>query len=396
MGKPPRLHLGMVGGGRGAFIGAIHAAAARIDDRFEVVAGCLSSDPEIARLSAVDWRITAERAYTSFTEMAEQEALRQDRIDAVAIVTPNHTHFAVSKAFLEAGFHVVCDKPLATNLDDCLALIDLVETHKAHFVLTHTYSGYPMVRMARELVRNGNLGKIHSVHVEFIQDWLAEPLDTAGDKQASWRTDPERAGPGGCVADIGSHALHLARYVSGLEVTEVCARLRSIVAHRRLDDYAHSLLQFANGAEGTLVATQVSQGNGCGLQIRVEGYEGTLSWHQERPNELRKSLKNGDTVTLNRRLDGADWGSRSSRLPRGLGEGFIEAFANIYSDTADLLQGRAFAAGDLPDVYDGAVGIAFVEAAVASSAAGGQWTALREIQRNPKSVPPNRTGLPAS
>ncbi|WP_160012263.1 Gfo/Idh/MocA family protein [Rhizobium sp. 18055] len=382
-----RLRLGMVGGGRGAFIGSIHASAARMDDRFEIVAGCLSSDPAKAKASAGDWHIANERAYTSYEEMGLIEAGREDGIDAVAIVTPNHTHYAISKIFLKHGISVICDKPLATSLRDSLDLVDIVTVGRPKFILTHAYSGYPMVRQARELVRGGELGKIHTIHVEFIQDWLASPLDALGDKQALWRTDPVIAGPGGCIADIGTHALHLARFVSHLEVTDVCARLRSIVPGRRLDDYGHALLKFSSGAEGTLTVSQVSQGSGCGLSIRVSGDKGTLSWHQERPNELIFGRGNGEVSVLHRRTDDGTWAANSSRLPRGISEGFVEAFANIYSDAADLILGGGFAIGDLPDVIDGAIGIEFVEAAVKSSSSGGTWIRLSNLRpRGPGTV----------
>lgn len=371
-----RLRLGMVGGGRGAFIGSIHAMAARLDDRFEIVAGCLSSDPAKARASAMDWHIDRERAYVSFEEMACSESKRDDGIDAVAVVTPNRTHYAISKAFLAQGISVICDKPLATNLRDCLDLIATVETGRASCTLTHAYCGYPMVRHGRELVRQGVLGRIHTVHVEFIQDWLASPLELQGDKQAQWRTDPAIAGPGGCIADIGTHALHLARFMSHLEVTEVCARLRRIVPGRQLDDYGQVMLKFSSGAEGTLIVSQVSHGNGCGLGIKIFGDLGSLSWHQERPNELVMGRENGEVSIINRRNDDGSWAARSSRLPRGISEGFIEAFANIYGDAADLISGISKAAGDVPDVYDGAIGIEFVEAAIKSSNAGGAWVKM--------------------
>nr|WP_307274943.1 Gfo/Idh/MocA family oxidoreductase [Labrys wisconsinensis] len=378
-----RLRLGMVGGGRGAFIGAVHALAARMDNRFELVAGCLSSDPARARASAQDWFIAPDRTYDDFQTMAQAEAARADGIDAVAIVTPNDTHHAICRAFLDRKIDIVCDKPLTTTLDDALDLVAQVRRTGLVFVLTHTYSGFPMVRQARAMVAAGELGAIRLVHVEFLQDWLAAPLEDQGDKQALWRTDPQRAGPGGCIADIGTHALHLARYVTGLEVEAVAAQLRSFLPGRRLDDNAQLLMRLTGGAEGTLLASQVAHGNECGLRLRVYGERGGLAWDQERPNHLCWAPAGCAAQTLSRgdaSLSAA--ARRATRLPRGLTEGYLEAFGNIYADAAGaILSRRQGGRPDLediglPGVVDGAIGIAFVEAALRSQQDRGAWVEI--------------------
>ena len=318
-----RLRLGMVGGGEGSFIGAVHRIAARIDDRYELVAGAFSSNPERSRSSALSLHVHPDRAYGSFEAMAVLEAARDDRIDVVSVVTPNDSHVAICRAFLEHGIPVICDKPLATTLSDARDLREAVRASGLPFVLTHNYSGYPMVREARALVRGGALGPVRVVQVEYAQDWLATDLEASGQKQAAWRTDTSRSGPAGSVGDIGTHAHHLAGFVSGLRVESLLADLSCFVPGRRLDDDARVLLRFEGGVRGMLWCSQVAVGHENGLRLRVFG----------------------------------------------------EGFAQVYADAADLLEGRGDPDG-LPGIEDGVAGVAFIEAVVASGRAGGVWTAL--------------------
>jgi predicted dehydrogenase len=382
---PPRrrLRLGIVGGGSGAFIGAVHAMAARLDGRFDLVAGCLSSDPERARRAAADWLLPADRAYGSYEEMAAAEAARADGIDAVAVTTPNDSHHAVCRTFLERGIDVICDKPLTTRHEDALDLVRRVEASGLVFVVTHAFSAYPMVRQARDMVAAGGLGRLRLVHVEYLQDWLATPLEATGNKQAGWRTDPARSGPGGCIADIGTHAFHLARFVTGLEVEAIRAELHTFVPGRRLDDNAHVGLRFADGVHGTLIASQVAPGNECGLRVRVYGEKAGLAWRQEHPNQLQLTPLGEPVRTLSRGEPGLSSGSqRVTRVPRGHPEGYLEAFANLYAEAAVAIEarrdGRALEPGTVryPTVVDGAIGVAFIETAVESSRRGGVWLDL--------------------
>ena len=377
-----KLRLGMVGGGQGAFIGAVHRIAARLDDQFELVAGCLASEPARARASAADLGLPPERAYDDFETMARAEAGRPDGIDVVAIVTPNHVHFAAAKAFLEAGIHVICDKPLTTALADAEALAALVHARNKAFVLTHNYTGYPLVRQARAMVAAGTLGRIRVVQVEYPQDWLATPLEATGQKQAAWRTDPDRAGPVGCLGDIGTHAFNLVRFVTGLRVAQVFAELTTFVEGRRLDDDAQLLLRLEGGAKGALWSSQVATGNENGLRLRLYGESGGLAWSQEDPNVLWFSPLGEPPRRLTRGGPGLDAAARSvTRLPPGHPEGYLEGFANLYADAARLI--RAIDAGRLPPpesawlptVDDGVEAIRFVEAALASQR-GGTWTAV--------------------
>jgi predicted dehydrogenase len=281
-----RLRLGMVGGGQGAFIGAVHRLAARMDDRYELVAGALSSDPDRALASAVELNIDPARSYADFAAMARAEAGRPDGIDVVAIVTPNHLHHAPAKAFLEAGISVICDKPLTSTLEDARDLAAAVAASDAVFALTHNYTGYPMARQAREMVATGELGRLRVVQVEYAQDWLTTRLEETGQKQAAWRTDPARSGAAGSVGDIGTHAFNLAEFVSGLEVERVAADLTSFVAGRALDDDARMLLRLSGGARGALWCSQVAPGNENALRLRVYGERAGLEWRQEQPNAL--------------------------------------------------------------------------------------------------------------
>jgi len=379
-----RLRLGMVGGGQGAFIGAVHRIAARLDDRFELVAGALSSDPERARASAAEAGIA--RSYADWQEMARAEAARDDGIDAVAIVTPNHLHAPVATAFLEAGIHVVCDKPLAISLAEGEALAKLAHQKNKLFALTHTYSGYPLVRHARELVEAGELGQIRVVQVEYAQDWLAEPIETGGlNKQAGWRTDPALAGPAGCLGDIGTHAYHLAAFVTGMTPAALSAELHTFVPGRRIDDHVQAMLRYANGARGMLWASQVASGAENALRLRVYGTKAGISFDQEQPNELWFTPLGGAAERLTRgRVSGAS-AIHATRVPPGHPEGYLEAFAQLYKDAAlqieALDEGRALPAESLllTTVEDGVAGLRFIDAVLASSAADGQW---REIEKS--------------
>jgi predicted dehydrogenase len=379
-----RLRLGMVGGGQGAFIGAVHRLAARMDDRYELVAGAFSSDPNRAKASAAELRIAPERAYGDFREMAEREAAREDGIDAVAIVTPNHLHHAPAKAFLEAGIHVICDKPMTTTLEDALDLVETVRRTGLVFGLTHNYTGFPMVRQAREMVAAGELGRIRVIQVEYPQDWLATRLEETGQKQASWRTDPARSGAGGCVGDIGSHAFNLAGFITGLELVELCADLSSFVEGRQLDDDCRMLLRYADGARGMLWASQIAAGNRNALRVRVYGEKAGLAWHQEFPDHLVVSPLGAPPQLIARMGPGAGpAAARVSRIPTGHNEGYLEAFANIYGDIAEAIAARLEnrepdpAALDHPTVEDGARGVKFITAAVESSRRGGRWVDAR-------------------
>jgi predicted dehydrogenase len=378
-----RLRLGMVGGGRGAFIGGVHRMAARLDDRYELVAGALSSDPERAHASAADLHIAPERSYGSFGEMAKQEAVRPDGIDVVAVVTPNHLHFAPAKAFLEAGINVICDKPMTHRLEDALALQQVVAKSGLVFGLTHTYTGYPMVRQARAMVAAGELGEIRVVQVEYAQDWLTTRTEDSANKQAEWRVDPARSGAAGCVGDIGTHAFNMAEFVSGLSVAELAADLTTFVAGRRLDDNAAMLLRFAGGARGAMWASQVAPGNENALRLRVYGSKAGLDWSQEQPNALLftpfgeppRLIRRGGAGTL-------PVAAHASRVPAGHPEGYLEAFAQLYRDLAEQIV--ALKAGRQPDpasllvpgIEAGVRGMRFITAAVASSNANAGWTKL--------------------
>jgi predicted dehydrogenase len=373
----------MVGGGPGAFIGAVHRIAARLDDRYDLVAGALASDPERARAGATALGIAPDRAYGSYREMAAKERARSDRIEAVAIVTPNHQHHGPAKLFLESGFHVICDKPLTTNLADALDLADTVHRTGLVFGLTHNYTGYPMVRQARALVADGQLGRIRVVQVEFAQDWLTTRLEETGQKQAAWRTDPAQSGPAGSLGDIATHAYNLVRFVTGLGCEAIAADLSTFVANRRLDDNVNMLLRLTEGARGMLWASQVAPGNENNLRLRVYGDRAGLDWRQEDPNYLWLT-PHGAPAQLLRRA-GAGVGpaaAHAARIPAGHPEGYLEAFAQLYADLAERIaahrDGRpADPATDLvPGVEDGVEGMRFIEAALASSRADAKWVTL--------------------
>jgi predicted dehydrogenase len=377
--RAPRIRLGMVGGGIDAFIGGVHRIAARLDDKFELVAGALSSTPERSFKSGAALGLDPERTYEDFKDMAMREGRLKDGIEAVAIVTPNHMHYPVAKEFLRRDIHVICDKPLTATLADAKKLAKLVDKSDALFVLTHNYTGYPMVRHARELVRSGELGAIRLVQVEYAQDWLAEPLELSGQKQAAWRTDPERSGAGGATGDIGTHAYNLAEFVTGLTLESLAADVHTFVRGRKLDDNAHVLLRFNGGAKGMLWCSQVAVGQENGLKLRVYGTNGGLEWAQEDPNYLHWSKLGAPRRCVSRSGAGAGGdAARVTRIPSGHPEGYLEAFANIYSEAAAAINAKK--AGTpvdpkvvYPSVHDGVRGVAFVEACVASSRRNGAW-----------------------
>lgn len=378
-----RLRLGMVGGGQGAFIGAVHRIAARLDDHYELVAGAFSSDPARALASAEALRVAPGRAYADFSGMAEAEAGREDGVDVVSVVTPNHVHHAACRAFLDRGIPVICDKPLTTGLADALDLREAVRASGLPFVLTYNYTGYPMVRQARAMVGAGELGAVRVVQVEYPQEWLTSALEESGHKQAEWRTDPARSGPAGSVGDIGTHAHNLAEFVTGLRVEAVAADLATFVPGRRLDDNANMLLRFEGGAKGMLWCSQVAPGHENGLRLRVYGERGGLEWRQEHPNQLGFAEPGHAPRLLSRGAPGlgAD-ASRATRIPSGHPEGYLEAFAQLYADAAELLwawkEGRAPdpAATLAPGVGAGVRGVAFIAAAVESSRQDAAWTRL--------------------
>lgn len=378
-----RLRLGMVGGGRGAFIGAVHRIAARLDDRYELVAGALASDPVRARDSAAELHIAPDRAYGDFTTMAKAEAVRPDRIDAVAIVTPNNVHHAASRAFLDAGIHVICDKPLTTTVAEAEDLVATVARTELLFALTYNYTGHPMVRQARAMVAEGALGPIRVVQVEYPQDWLATPLEDTGQKQAEWRTDPARSGAAGSLGDIGTHALNIVEFVTGLTASEVAADLTTFVPGRRLEDNAHVLLRFDRGARGMLWSSQVAPGNENALKLRIYGERAGLEWEQEEPNRLRFARLGEPPQVIRRAGPGADAAAaHATRIPAGHPEAYLEAFAQLYTDFAEQItarrEGRSPDPASLlvPTVQDGLRGVRFVMAAVESSRRGCAWVRL--------------------
>ena len=378
-----RIRIGLVGGGQGSFIAAAHRAAARLDDGYELVAGALSSDPQRALASGLELRLAPDRCYADYADMARREAQRSDGIDAVLIVTPNHLHFPVAQAFLEQGIHVICDKPMTTRLDHADVLLALAERQGLLFMVTHTYSGYPLVRHARELVRNGALGDIRVVQVEYAQDWLAEPLELTGQKQAEWRADPLRAGPAGALGDIGTHAFHLAGFVTGLEVDLLAAELTTFVAGRALDDHVQVMLRYQGGARGMLWASQVATGSANRLQLRVFGSRAAIHFDQESPDQLLFTRLGEATQIVRRGATPAGGDAAlATRLPAGHPEGYFEAFAQLYRDFSLVWQasvaGQPFDAAHhpMPTVRDGRQGMAFIDAVLRSHQGGSSWVAL--------------------
>lgn len=378
-----RLRLGMVGGGPGGFIGAVHRIAARLDDRFELVAGALSSDAARSRAAGLQLHLTADRAYGTYAEMASMEAARKDKIDAVSVVTPNNSHYPIAKKFLEAGFHVICDKPLTTTLEEARDLAQIVRRTGLIFGLTHNYTGYPMVRQARQMTAAGELGEIRVVQVEYAQDWLSTPLEKTGQKQAVWRTDPAISGPAGALGDIGTHAYNIVCFVTGLTCEKVAADLSSFLPGRRLDDNVHMLLRFKGNARGMLWASQVAPGNANNLRLRVYGEKAGLEWHQEEPNTLKFTPLGKPPMTIRRAGEGASSdAAHASRIPGGHPEGYLEAFAQLYTDLAEQISarmgGRKPAESSLlvPNVEDGVDGMRFITAVLDSSKRDASWMEL--------------------
>ena len=382
-----KLKAGMVGGGRDAFIGGVHRLAMRLDGKIELVAGAFSSNPEKAKLSGEDLLLDSKRVYADYHTMAREESRLPagERIDFVSVVTPNRTHVPVAKAFLEAGFNVVCDKPLAFDLDEALALREVVRKTGKVFALTHNYTGYPMVKEARELVRTGELGEILKVVAEYPQGWLIKPIEAQGHKGAAWRTDPQQAGAAGCVGDIGTHAENLGRYITGLQIEELCAEFTSFVKGRQLEDDANLLIRYKGGAKGVLSASQISVGEENDLSIRVYGSKASLEWHQEDPNDLVVKYNDKPRRVYRR---GNEYLSavakRFTRVPSGHPEAFLEAFANIYLGAARAIEAEVNGQPippdcDFPTIDDGVEGMAFIATAVESAKAGGVWTRMVEI-----------------
>ncbi|GLR66636.1 oxidoreductase [Acidocella aquatica] len=372
-----RLRLGMVGGGHGAYIGGIHRYAARLDGQYELVAGAFDVDPEKGKAFAAEVFIDSGRSYGDYQEMIEAERQRADRIDVVAICTPNHTHFPIAAAFLQAGFDVICEKPLTTTQEDAVKLVQIAGETGRFLGVTYTYSGYPLVHEARAMVAAGKIGKVRVVQVEYPLEWMATAIEQGGNQQASWRTDPKRSGRGGSIGDIGTHAYHLAGFVTGLKLESLCADLATFVGGRVLDDNAHVMLRYEGGARGLLWSSQVAIGSSNGIRLRVFGETGSLSWFQEEPNVLVHAPLNGHPVTIKRANAASGTGAQArTRTPPGHPEGYIEAFANLYGGFAEVIRagregrdpgpiGQAVPAG-----YDGLKGVAFVDAVVDSHEAG--------------------------
>ena len=380
-----KLRYGMVGGGQNAFIGAVHRLAANLDGQIELVAGAFSSDAANSKATGEQLFLNPARVYASYAEMAEREAAlpADERIDFVAIVTPNFLHAPVAELFLKKGFHVVCDKPMTLDLKEAKALRATVRKTGKVFALTHNYTGYPMVKEARELVRSGKLGKILKVVAEYPQGWLLDKIEDTGQKQAAWRADPKKAGASCCVGDIGTHAENLGRYITGLEIDELCAEFTTFVPGRKLEDDANMLIRYHGGAKGVLHCSQISCGEENNLNIRVYGTKGSLAWQQEHPNEL-KFIAKGEPAKILRRGNGyvSDVAKKFTRLPFGHPEAFIEAFANIYLEAVAAIRARI--AGkkgsfDFPTVDDGVLGMAFIETAVKSAASKGKWTRFPKL-----------------
>jgi predicted dehydrogenase len=378
-----KLKMGMIGGGQGAFIGNVHRLAARLDGKIDIVAGAFSANPEKSKQSGAELGLDPRRVYPDYQTMAAQEARlpKGERIDFVSIVTPNRMHYPPAKTFLEAGFNVVCDKPMTFNLEEAVQLRDLVKKSGKVFALTHNYTGYPMVKEAREMVQKGELGKILKIVAEYPQGWLLDPVDVTGQKVV-WRTNPEVSGASSCIGDIGTHAENLGRYITGLEIDELCADFTTFVPGRRLEDDGNLLIHYKGGARGVLYTSQVAAGEENDINIRVYGTKASLEWHQEEPNELlvkypdspRKIFRRGANYVT-------DVAKRFTRLPVGHPEAFIEAFANIYVEAVRAIEAEANGKPlpndlDFPTVEDGVKGMAFIATAVQSAKAGATWTKM--------------------
>ncbi len=382
-----KLRMGLVGGGQGAFIGRVHATAAILDNRACLVAGALSSDPAKAKASAPDFDIKPDRAYGSVPEMIASELKLPvgERVDFVSVATPNHTHFEIAKAFAEAGFNVMCDKPMTFDLAQAEELANVVAQSGVVFGVTHNYTGYPLVRQARDMVMSGELGEINAVRAFYIQGWLRTKLEASGQKQADWRTDPKRSGAAGCFGDIATHAYNLGRFVTGLIPDQISCSLKSFVEGRSLDDYGTAVIRFTNGALGTVTASQISHGRENDLWIEVDGTKGALEWHQEEPNKMTCRV-NGKPHQIYTRAGGPYLGAMagaSSRIPAGHPEAFLEAFANVYTaaygDMIKRATGQKFDGQNslYPNVADGVDGMNFITQSVASSSDGGAWKSLK-------------------
>ena len=380
-----KIRMGMVGGGHGAFIGGVHRIAAALDQQIELVCGAFSSDPDRSKSSGQDFFLPEARCYCDYaTMMAEEAKLPEgERMDFVAIVTPNHLHFPAAKAALEAGFHVLSDKPATFNLAEAKALAEMVQNTGLLYGLTHNYTGYPMIKQAREMVHSGEFGKIRKLVVEYPQGWLARPIEQEDQKQAAWRTDPKRSGAAGCIGDIGTHAENLAEYITGLKIKELAADLTAFVDGRLLDDDGNILLRFEGGAKGILHASQISVGEENSLNIRLYGETGGLEWHQMEPNSLR--VHHLDQPTQIYRTGNGYLGESATahcRIPAGHPEGYLEAFANIYRNFAADISASLWDESkqenlhDYPTIEDGVRGMAFIEATVASSRNNAAWTPL--------------------
>ena len=382
-----KLRMGMVGGGRGAFIGAVHRMAANLDGKIELVAGALSSDPEKSKLSGEDFFLDPDRVYGSYQEMAEKEAAREDKVDFVTIVVQNHLHFDVAKTFIEAGFNVVCDKPMTQTLEQAIELRELVKQSGLVFALTHNYTGYPMVKEARRMVRDGELGRLLKVVAEYPQGYAVGDVEGEGQgKISNWRADPKIAGASNCMGDIGTHAHNLVRYVTGLEIDEICSELTAFIPGRELDDDGNNLIRFKGGAKGIIYASQISNGDENALSIRAYGTKASIEWHQEEPNDLTVKYANAPRKTYRRGNDYlGEAAQKYTRTPFAHPEGFIEAFANIYlaaaEAIADRVDGKSAPEGgyDYPGVDDGVAGMAFIKSSVESSASDQKWIKFPEI-----------------
>lgn len=381
--------MGMVGGGRGAFIGQVHRMAANLDGKIDLVAGCFSSDPEKSKLSGQDFFVDPDRAYGSYQEMAEKEAAREDKIDFVSIVVQNFLHFDVAKTFLEAGFNVICDKPMTLTYEQAIELREIVNNSDRVFALTHNYTGYPMVKEARQMVKNGDLGRILKIVAEYPQGYAVGDVEGEGQgKINNWRSDPNIAGISNCMGDIGTHAHNLIRYITGLEIEEICSDLTAFIPGRELDDDGNNLVRFEGGAKGIIHASQISNGDENALNIRVYGTKASLEWHQEDPNELIVKYANAPRKIYRRGNDyisEAASGNGFTRTPFAHPEGFIEAFANIYlaaaQAIADQIEGNPAPEGgyDFPGVDDGVAGLAFIKASVESSASDQKWVKFPSV-----------------
>ena len=383
-----KLRMGIVGGGQGSFIGRVHVTAAVLDNRAALVAGAFSSDAARSKASAADYDVPESRAYGSYQEMLDRERALPvgERIDFVTIATPNHMHYPVAKAAVEAGFHVVCDKPLTLTLAEAEDLAKVVAGSKGVFVVTHNYTGYPLVRQAREMILAGELGEIQAIRAEYIQGWLRTKLESEGQKQAAWRTDPTKSGAAGCFGDIGTHAYNLGRWMTGLLPEKISANLKIFVPGRPLDDYGHAVIRYENGGLGTVTASQISHGRENDVRIQIDGTKASLEWHQENPNQLFVR-RNGQPHAIYTRDPNAPYtlplAKASCRLPSGHPEAFFEAFANIYRAAFDAMElaaaGKTFERVDTvyPNIHDGVEGMYFIEQSVASSKADGAWLPLK-------------------